>query len=485
MVHQSNQLTRSHSYRWLKRGIAILAALNLALVIFDLTYPSLRSLYVEFIPRLVQIYDPVKGIHPHPETQGYLERIAAVEAQLAQAESQENTQLAPPTEVPALAASLSELRLLSQRLMQHNPFSSQENAILETIQQSLQTRTGMATPSAAFDRFWSQDHLTQANWSTELDFWRQQIRPLINANYYRRVNRFGHPVDYFWLIDLPFMIIFAIDLAVRIRGIRQRDPQLTWFESILRRWYDLFLLFPFWRWLRVIPVTLRLHQVGLINLAPLEAEVQRDFALGFAGELIQVVGVHAIDLSQDAIRRGDVMQWLLYPKLRREYIQVNNQNEISIIVKRITDIIIHQVIPQIQPDLELFLNYTLHHIILEQFPGYTQLRYAPVIGRLPQRTTERITKNLSEGAYQSLVQVWEDPEVAEMTVNLAQNFRDALATELKKKHNIQEIEDLLIDLLEEIKINYVQRLTDVDIEQIVDEAERIYRQREGEARSEI
>nr|RNJ65736.1 MAG: hypothetical protein EDM05_29775 [Leptolyngbya sp. IPPAS B-1204] len=199
-------------------------------------------------------------------------------------------------------------------------------------------------------------------------------------------------------------------------------------------------------------------------------------------QLIQVVGVHAIDLSQDAIRRGDVMQWLLYPKLRREYIQVNNQNEINIIVKRITDIIIHQVIPQIQPDLELFLNYTLHHIILEQFPGYTQLRYAPVIGRLPQRTTERITKNLSEGAYQSLVQVWEDPEVAEMTVNLAQNFRDALAAELKKKHNVQEIEDLLIDLLEEIKINYVQRLTDVDIEQIVDETERLYRQREGGAR---
>jgi hypothetical protein len=168
------------------------------------------------------------------------------------------------------------------------------------------------------------------------------------------------------------------------------------------------------------------------------------------------------------------MQWLLYPEFRRDYVEVNDQNEIKAIVTRIADIVVYQVLPQIQPDLETFVYYNLHHVF-DQLPGYRQFQYVPGVGNLPRQTTERLTKNLSKNAYQSLVQIWEDPEIAEIATQLMQSFRDTLVSELQKAQNTQEIEKLLIDLLEEIKISYVAEITEVAIEQIVDEAQQLNR----------
>lgn len=47
---------------WFERLIAILAALNLVLVFFDLSYIALRDFYLETVPGLTRLYDPVKGI---------------------------------------------------------------------------------------------------------------------------------------------------------------------------------------------------------------------------------------------------------------------------------------------------------------------------------------------------------------------------------------------------------------------------------------
>ena len=56
---------------------------------------------------------------------------------------------------------------------------------------------------------------------------------------------------------------------------------------------------------------------------------------------------------------------------------------------------------------------------------------------------------------------------------MSRNFRDSLEIELQKKHNTKEIESLLVDLLEEIKINYVRGIAEVGIETIVDEAAQL------------
>ncbi|MFS0513535.1 hypothetical protein ACEYW6_02270 [Nostoc sp. UIC 10607] len=60
-----------------------------------------------------------------------------------------------------------------------------------------------------------------------------------------------------------------MELLARTFYISRRDRSLSWLEAILRRWYDIFLLLTFWRWLRIIPVTIRIYQADLLNIEPL------------------------------------------------------------------------------------------------------------------------------------------------------------------------------------------------------------------------
>jgi hypothetical protein len=163
--------------------------------------------------------------------------------------------------------------MLSLQIIEDNPFAVvNKSSTLEKIKDELRQRTGESSAREAFNTFWNQSYLESNGWQQETAFWQAQIRPLVATNYYRDINRFDKFIDYFWLIDLPFIIIFALDLIVRISAIKSRRPNLSWIDTALRRWYDIFLLLPFWRWLRVIPVSIRLYHVGLLNLEPVQAE---------------------------------------------------------------------------------------------------------------------------------------------------------------------------------------------------------------------
>ncbi|MEB3356579.1 MAG: hypothetical protein VKK04_07620 [Synechococcales bacterium] len=61
---------------------------------------------------------------------------------------------------------------------------------------------------------------------------------------------------------------------------------------------------------------------------------------------------------------------------------------------------------------------------------------------------------------------------------LPENFREALFQELRDRTTQQEIERLLADLLEEIKVNYVQQSVQHDPEAILEEADQLYQSSE-------
>lgn len=69
----------------------------------------------------------------------------------------------------------------------------------------------------------------------------------------------------------------------------------------------------------------------------------------------------------------------------------------------------------------------------------------------------------------------EDAEITQLTQRLSSHFFTVLETELQKKHNLQELESLLIDLLEEIKLNYVRKISQGEMLKIVEEADRLHR----------
>lgn len=445
---------------WLERIIAILALVNFCLVLFDFTYISWRDFYFQNVPSLVQLYDPIKGIEPHRETQGYLNSVQEIEAQVRQS----------GLESPEVEKSLLNLRLLSNELIEDNPFAvANKTGNLEKIKNQVRDRVGIPSAHRAFSTFWSLPYLQQAGWTQEIDFFHIHIIPLIQTNYYRRIGINGKFLDNFWLIDSPFVILFGLEFLIRTFSIAREQPGLNWLEAMLRRWYDIFLLLPFWRWLRALTVTIRLDQAQLLNLEPVRRQIQRDLVTNFAEELTEIVGIRLIDQVQEAIERGDAARWLLKGK-NRPYINLNNTNEMQAIASRLLHLTVYQVIPKLQPDLKALLHYSIASI-LNKSPIYQQLQNVPGLNNLPTQLTERLVTDISQTTYTSLTTLLEDPIVMEMTNRLMENFGAALESEVKKQQNLQLIQTLLCDLLEEVKINYVKGIAQGGVEKSRDEAE--------------
>ena len=451
-----------HQNHWVERLIAIIAVVNLGLVLFNLSYVPWRDFYFQTFPSLTQ-YDQIKGIVPHRETQNYLNQVEKLEKQVMQTGLQS-------IQVDNL---LQELRRLSNEMIQDNPFASaNKSGTLERIKNQMRDHVGIASAHRAFEVFWSQDHLAQSGWQQEINFYNTRISPLIQSNYYRRIWINGKFVDYFWLIDLPFTILFGLEFLIRTSYISRSHPKLSWQEAMLRHWYDLFLLLPFWRWLRLIPVSIRLSQINLLNLEPVRAQIKYDFVTNFAEEISGIVGVRMIDQVQKLLQQGDIFRWLFKPESRRSYIKINNTNEVKAIASRLLHISVYQVIPKIQPDIEALLHHTIE-TTLNQSPVYRQLQNVPGMSHLPNQLTDKLVTDISQTAYSTLTTFLEDPVVIELSNRLIQNFGEALEVEVQKKQNSQEIQSLLLELLEEIKINYLKGIAEGGFETNLEEATQI------------
>ncbi len=413
---------------------------------------------------MTQTYDPVKGIEPHPETQNYLKQVNELEKQISRL----------GLKSPQTGERLKHLQILSERLIEDNPFAgANKSNTLEKIKNEMRHRVGKDLARDAFATFWSPAYLSQAGWEREIYFFNTKIEPLIETNYYRNIGRFGGFVDHFWLIDLPFIVVFTLEILAQSYFISRRKPYLSWWEAIVRRWYDLFLLFPYWQWLRVIPVTIRLYQTDLLNLEPLRKQLNYDLIVSFAEKIAEIVGIQVINRMQESIQQGEVARWLFHPEVRRSYVQIQDKNEAKVVATRLFDISVYTIIPQLQPDVEALVRHTIESTLNQCFI-YRQLRNVPGLNRLPTQLTQKLAKNISQSAYNNIIKALEDPVGAELTARLLRNFKDALETELKKKHNLQEINSLLIDILEEVKISYVQGIAEGGTEKALEEVERLH-----------
>lgn len=449
--------------RWIERLIAIIAVVNLCLVLFNLSYIPWRNFYFREIPSLVQLYDPIKGIELHRETQRYLNKVDKLEEQVRQTGLQS----------PQVENSLQELRNLSNEMIQDNPFAAaNKSGTLEKIKNQIRDRVGIVSAHKAFELFWSQAHLAEAGWQQEIDFFDTHIRYLMQTNYYRGIGTNGKFIDRFWRIDLPFVILFGLEFLARTFSISRHQAGLTWLDAMLRRWYDILLLLPFWRWLRVMPVTIRLYQANLLNLEPVKAQIKYDFVTNFAEELTEIVGIRLIDQAQESIQRGDLARWLFRAETRRPYININNTNEVKAIAARLLHISVYQVLPKIQPDIEALLRHSIEST-LSKSPVYKQLQSMPGMSQLPAQLTERLATDISQTTYSTLITFLEDPVVIELSNKMVQNFSTALELEVQKQQNIQEIQGLIVELLEEIKINYVKGIAEEGVEKLLEESHHI------------
>jgi hypothetical protein len=458
----SKSKSRQQHNLWFQKLMAITASVNLGLVLFNLSYVPWRDFYFRRVPQVTQTYDQIKGIEPHRETKNYLTAVAQLEAQVSQT----------GLNSPEVIAKLEEIDRLSSEMIDTNPFAGAgKSGSLEKIKNRMREHIGQESAKRAFSTFWSQGYLSKHSWLQEINFFNQQIRPTIASNYYRKIGENGDFLDNFWLIDLPFVIIFGLELLGRTFYIR-RNQHLSWLEAMLWSWYDLFLLIPFWHWLRVLPVLVRLDQAHLIDLSLVRRQIHQGIVANFAEEITEIVVVRIINQIQGSIKRGDMTRWLLQPEKERAYIDINNINEVEAIAGLLVTTVVNHVLPKIQPEINAILRHNIDNTF-QQLPIYRNLLMLPGVGQAQNELSDQLVKQITTNLYGALVSAIKDPEAAKLSNQLIEKFTTVLRSQIQEKHVITEIQSLLTDFLEEVKINYVQRLSQDDIDQIIQQTRQM------------
>jgi hypothetical protein len=369
---------------------------------------------------------------------------------------------------------LADLQAQSAAIIDENPFEiANKSGTLERIKNMMRDRLGMDSSKQAFSEFWSEDYLTEAGWSQEIGFFNDEIKPLMETNYFRGLGEDGSPRDNFWLLDGWFVLFFGAEFIARTFYISRRYKNYTWLDAVLLRWYDLFFFLPFWRWLRVIPVTARLNQSQLVNLIPLRNRVNRIFISTFAVELTEIVVLRIIDQVQNLVHDGDVASWLLALGSKDRYIDINGVNEVEAITNKLTTITMYEVLPKVKPEIDALLKHNVMQAF-NQAPGYQGFRRLPGIGDLPDQIAQQVVSQVSKNLYQAATGALEDQKGTELTQNLIAKIGETLRYEVQQNRTVEELEQWTVALLEEIKINYVKQLSVEDIDRLRENNYKLY-----------
>jgi hypothetical protein len=447
-----------------KKLIAIVALLAWLVSFFNLTYVPLRDIYFHYFPPIVNHYDPLKGITPHPFTENYLQTVDRLEEEFSQ--QQELTEKSQEI--------LSTLREKSEEMIENNPFLvAGKFGTYARIKRLIRDHTDTVTADEGFLQFWSEENF-QNNGQQELTYFQENIAPLLATNYYRRVDEYGRFIDDFWRIDSVFMIFFAIALVVNTTVTSHRKTGVNWFDALLRHWYDLLFLIPFWRWLRIIPTFIHLHTAKLINFERILSQVTHEPAAYLSDRVSQYLLVRLINQARSSVVEGEAANLLLNPQ---GYQKVSETNKIEVLTDRFLALTVYKVLPRVQPNIESLLHYALRGAFLES-DFYKNLQQVPGVQNLPNEWLENLSTQLAKSSVEVLVSSYEDAEGKELFDQLSSDFKEALKLELKNKETLAEIEQLLGEILEEVKINYIQQSKETDPIKTMEEVEQLTTQSE-------
>jgi hypothetical protein len=518
----SSDKARSTPPRWrslfgltLLRISALVALANLLLVLFDLSYVPWRNFWLQGRVRLpvigqaiqlplpqavqagdagytqshsliTQAYDRVKGIEPHRDTVDYLRGVQALRQQLqardllaGQSAAQVIGQGVGQTlTTPELEAAIANLQRQSLSLIEDNPFQAAgKGGTLERIKRLMREHQG-GSSKWALTSFWNPANLAPDRWQGQLAFFDRQIQPLMATNYYRGLGEDSEPIDRFDRLDAGFQVFFALELLVAIVWIKRRHPSLGWREALLWRWYDLLLFVPIWRWLRVLPVAVRLQRAQWVDVEALQSQFSRGFVGLFAAQLIEVIALQTINQVQTTIKRGNLTRWISQSLgNRRTYIDLNNVNEVEELARQVGTLIVYQLLPRLQPELVTIVQDSLE-AALRQSPVYQLFERIPGIGTAPIELNRQILSGVSQGLTGLSQRTYDgisapNPQAAAAIDRIAKQLSTALIDALQDQNRLNEIQSLLADLIEEFKVNYVQSLSDANFEAVLEEAQQI------------
>jgi hypothetical protein len=421
----------------------LIATANILLVIFDLTYFEFRTFYINNdyinLEPVVQLYDPYKGTEPNLVTQKYIDTAQRVKAKYLQ-----NPQ---DPEIPKL---LLDLQTQSKSIIDTDPFARVgKTGSLERIKNRVRQRMNNKSATQAFRVFWSLENLNK----DELDFYEKKLEPLFKSNYFRRYGEDGEFIDKFWQIDLYFIGIFAAELFIRALYI-SRKAKTSFRQALTSRWYDFFwLIFTVhWGWLRLlrfIPYLVRSDQLGT-PVDKVADYINDRYSVILADKVSELVVLQIIDQVEDTIRSTNFLD-VLQPSISSK-----TNYKLDKFIDRQTQTLVQSILPDLEPEVAQLVNHVLT-AGLENNPAYQTLQKTPVVGKLPNAALERFAGN----TYRAVINIIEDSsndrEGKQLAEQLVRKFSGKLALELKAQNIDNEVRDILIAVLEEVKQNYLRQ----------------------------
>jgi len=446
------------------------ALINLGLIAFDLTYPWLRPYYFHYVPVVTRVYDPVLGIEPHPLTEQFVEDLDAARS-LAD--------LAPGS--PELAERLSTLERLTARILTENPFDrSGLGQNLELFKQEIAHESGRPvaalnhqdTMLAAVHDLWTG---SSAEIRARLDRFDVVARDLLTENYFREYDPSGRLVDHFWVLDLPFLLLFWVEFCIRWFVAVRRHTFARWFFFPIFNWYDVLGLVPVgylrvFRLLRLVSVYLRLRRSELSHVGKdfvsrtvayisniVTEEVSDRVAIRILDEFSEEIrnGTHRRIIQETVGDRRSEVEQVLSDQIRelvadeevlasvREVLRLNLGNAVeSSDALRAVPLPKAVMAPVIRVVGEVILDTTLETVraTLETDDGRqaVDLLAATVIDRLfggpALEETERLVREISLEVIDHMkatvaVKKWAQPDAQRLPHSLAEAMDDIAATE--------------------------------------------------------
>jgi hypothetical protein len=249
--------------------------------------------------------------------------------------------------------------------------------------------------------------------------------------------------------------------------LRRRFPGLSWRDALLRRWIDLPLLLPFWRWMRVVPVVERLSQCGLINVEPLRAAVSRAVVSLLALELFEVLALQLVDGTQSLIRSP---QWPSRIRSLRSHQSVSGVDDQQLLdlIRLWGPMLLGKVTPRLGPELQSLLGHALQQQ-LREVPGGAIVPLG-VSRQLAGGVVESLL-DLSRGTAQRLAR--NDDRQSELVQKAIDRFWEELAAALEQPGTLERSQDLLCALLQQLKLNYLAQMNRAGIDALMDELDEL------------
>ncbi len=468
---QTPRAADGRAWRLWDRAVALWAGVNLVWVAFDLTYVPLRTFWLQrnlyplpslplvipltALPDITPHYDPVKGIEHHRATEAWLAGFERMDRSLDGG-------------APSAALRRRQVALTVQ-MIEENPFLDSGNAgTLEKVKNRLRQRAGEESAKQATERLLGDAWLARRPWGGEEAFWRQQILPLVATGYWRSIDENGRPTDHFWRFDLLlFQSVFALDILLRVLRLRRRFPGLSWRDALLRRWIDLPLLLPVWRWLRLLPVLERLSTAGLINIEPLRAAISRAVVSLLALELFEVLALQLVDGTQSLIRSPQWPRWIRSLRSHQS-VSASDERELVELLRLWGPMVLGQVAPRLSPELQGVLGHALQQ----------SMRDVPGGGLLPPA----LARQLAAGVVESLLELsrstadrlaQRDNRQVELLQRFGDRFWDELAAALERGGALERSQQLLCTLLQELKLTYLAQVNRAGIDALMDELDEL------------